>query len=166
VYITDREKAVGLGYSDEMIIQLLQAGPVGVSVNTQGKWFAYSSGIMKPGGDECPTVDNRYTDHAVTLVGYDTSASGENYWIIRNSWGAKWGINGFAYLARNANASDPFAAGTCAINARISAPGGVASVAPTSTAPIGRTVQVSGAGVANRAGGPFDSEKNELFAKF
>ncbi len=37
----------------------------------------------------------------VQLVGYDTDpTTGEDYWIIKNSWGEDWGINGFAHLKR------------------------------------------------------------------
>lgn len=35
-------------------------------------------------------------NHAVLLVGYTDS-----YWIIKNSWGSKFGINGFIYVSRD-----------------------------------------------------------------
>lgn len=38
-------------------------------------------------------------DHAVTIVGYTSDA-----WIIKNSWGPKWGVNGYLYLERGKNA--------------------------------------------------------------
>ena len=31
------------------------------------------------------------------LTGYDTDVNG-TYWIIQNSWGEKWGDNGFAKI--------------------------------------------------------------------
>ena len=34
-------------------------------------------------------------NHAVTVVGYETSATGDEYWIVKNSWGDKWGDNGY-----------------------------------------------------------------------
>ncbi len=36
--------------------------------------------------------ESKSRGHAVSLVGYS-----KNYFIVRNSWGTKWGDNGFAY---------------------------------------------------------------------
>jgi len=53
-------------------------------------WQDYSGGILT--ADQCTTN----IDHAIQLTGYNPSQGG--YWIVRNSWGADWGQNGFIWL--------------------------------------------------------------------
>lgn len=42
-------------------------------------------------------------NHAVMIVGYNTSATGQDYWIVRNQWGTQWGDQGYFYLPRGLN---------------------------------------------------------------
>jgi len=53
-------------------------------------WQDYSSGIFT--ASECTTN----IDHAIQLTGYNPTQGA--YWIVRNSWGANWGMNGFIWL--------------------------------------------------------------------
>jgi C1A family cysteine protease len=67
-------------------------GPISVGIDSSNM-NNYRGGVYS--GNMC-TND---IDHAVTIVGYT-----ENAWIIKNSWGPKWGIKGYLYLERGRNA--------------------------------------------------------------
>jgi C1A family cysteine protease len=58
-------------------------------------------------------------DHGVVAVGYGTDDdSGMDYWIVRNSWGPKWGEEGYIRIAREAKTSK----GKCGIYSVASRP--------------------------------------------
>jgi cathepsin L len=72
-------------------------GPVAVSVACM-PWHLYQSGVFY-----APLTRGRATDldHLVVLEGYGTDEeSGEDYWLVRNSWGPRWGENGYIRLKR------------------------------------------------------------------
>lgn len=73
-------------------------GPISISVDAS-TWSRYSSGIY----NGCSTT-NPDIDHAVQLVGYGhDSAHNQDYWLVRNSWGASWGEKGYIRLYRGPN---------------------------------------------------------------
>ena len=68
-------------------------------------------------------------NHAVAVVGYgEDAATGEKYWIVKNSWGTKWGDGGYIKLKRQqvpAAAGSPAAAaagGYCGLAVRVRPP--------------------------------------------
>lgn len=58
------------------------------------KWFYYQGGVFAPIDQNC-SPDKYKVDHAVLVVGYTNK-----YWIIKNSWGDKWGEKGYIRLGR------------------------------------------------------------------
>ena len=85
----------------------LQNGPVSIAIAASSSYFQfYKTGVITATG--CGTSIN----HAVNMVGYGTDeASGNPYWLIRNSWGANWGDQGYFKVLRGSSNS----AGICGI---------------------------------------------------
>ncbi|XP_062157284.1 probable cysteine protease RD19D [Alnus glutinosa] len=72
------------------------------------------------GGVSCPLIcGKRWVNHGVLLVGYGAKGFSilrfgfKPYWIIKNSWGKKWGENGYYHLCRGG--------GMCGMNTMVSA---------------------------------------------
>ena len=75
-------------------------GPVSVAVQANQACFQqYSGGILADDGT-CGTQ----LDHAILAVGWGVE-QGQQYAIIKNSWGPNWGDNGFIKLAFGAGKS-------------------------------------------------------------
>ncbi|KAJ9166276.1 hypothetical protein P3X46_021052 [Hevea brasiliensis] len=98
--------------NDERALQKAVASqPVSVAIEAGGRDFQfYSSGVFS---GRCGTA----LDHGVAAVGYGTE-NGQDYWIVRNSWGKSWGENGYLRMARNIN----MATGICGIAMEASSP--------------------------------------------
>ena len=75
--------------------KLLKNGPMATVIDAYNTlFFNYKSGIYS---EECAEPN-----HAIILVGFGVDAkTKEEYWIIRNSWGSDWGMNGYGYVKHN-----------------------------------------------------------------
>jgi len=87
----------------EPVVKALRKQPTTVSFHVQSDFMSYKSGIYNP--KSCPGNRN----HAVNAVGFNLDHE-TPYLIVRNSWGTKWGDQGFFHIAlKEGN-------GTCWIN--------------------------------------------------
>lgn len=80
--------------------------PVAIAISADTKLFqSYSGGVI--------TSSSCYTslDHGVLIVGYG-SENGQDYWLVKNSWGTSWGQAGYVKIARSSSTNDP---GVCGI---------------------------------------------------
>lgn len=89
---------------DTLAANLASQGPIGICVNAgSDNWQTYNSGVMTP--SQCGSSAARALDHCVQLVGVHIAESDaeKSYWIVRNSWAADWGVDGYIHLEMGDN---------------------------------------------------------------
>ncbi|GFO42825.1 dipeptidyl peptidase 1 [Plakobranchus ocellatus] len=96
------------GGCNEVLMQqaIYLRGPIAVSFEVYHDFLLYHSGVyhhtaQRQGLDRFnPFV---ITNHVVLVVGWgqlSVDQGGTKYWIVKNSWGTNWGLNGYFWIQR------------------------------------------------------------------
>lgn len=101
---------------------LVTKQPVGVGIYTSSKFQFYKDGVMTEEFLDC-SDPYKSVNHGVTVVGFGALKEGDKgsewcdeYWIVRNSWGAKWGEQGFFKLCMDDAGQEYVPYGICQLN--------------------------------------------------
>lgn len=74
-------------------------GPLSVAVDATSMWDSYIGGVVT-------SCDGLLPNHEVLIVGYGTTvvnSTSLEYWIVKNSWGADWGEEGYIRIETGKN---------------------------------------------------------------
>ena len=93
VYAKNAYLVVG---EEQMKAEVSTNGPISISITTYEDFSTYKTGVW------WHKTGNSRGGHAMRLVGYG-SEDGIPYWIVANTWGDKWGENGFIRIRRGTN---------------------------------------------------------------
>lgn len=92
--------------SDSATMTALTVEPISIAIEADAKSFQLYSGNVYSDFEGCNAnsktkgVNSQPNiNHAVVLSGY-ASENGQDYYILRNSWGTSWGENGYMRISR------------------------------------------------------------------
>uniref|UniRef100_A0A2C9JEC6 Uncharacterized protein n=1 Tax=Biomphalaria glabrata TaxID=6526 RepID=A0A2C9JEC6_BIOGL len=75
---------------------VVEIGPISAAmVANHDSFLNYKGGIYQE-----PLCNDGTLDHAILIVGYGTE-NGQDFWLVKNSWGTSWGEKGYFRIVRN-----------------------------------------------------------------
>ncbi|CAI5709093.1 unnamed protein product [Peronospora destructor] len=90
--------------NEQALLRAVTLGPVTANMDATGDGFRHYAGGIYDARD-CLS-DGDEVNHAVVVVGFGQSDTGEQFWRIRNTWGTMWGEDGYMRIARGSNVSE------------------------------------------------------------
>ena len=81
----------------EMKQALCKYGPLASSVYISDQFLAYKSGVFN---ERIKLSSQNEVNHAITIIGWDDKL---NSYLIKNSWGKDWGIDGYMWIDYKSN---------------------------------------------------------------
>ncbi|CAB9510806.1 Senescence-specific cysteine protease SAG39 [Seminavis robusta] len=82
----------------ELMNAVATLGPIGVTT-AASRWSFYRGGVYEVKDHQTKGATD--VDHAVVLEGYGIDQESQKpFWLVRNSWGASWGEDGYIRLKR------------------------------------------------------------------
>lgn len=76
---------------------LMNYGPIQTGFTVYQDFLQYTSGVYQH------VTGSALGGHAVKIVGYGVDATAGKYWIVANSWGTQWGMNGYFHIKKGSN---------------------------------------------------------------
>jgi len=112
-------------------------GAVLVGIYASDRSFgSYKSGVW----NGC--TQGARSNHAVLAVGYGTE-NGQDYWLIKNSWGSNWGNNGYIKIKRGTNHCNVGNVCVWSTATKSGGQGPVPTAAPTTQPPLNLWCDIS-----------------------
>lgn len=87
-------------YDEQGLVEAVgRYNPVSFAFEVVGDFMFYKEGVYS--STQCQDTPDK-VNHAVLAVGYGEE-NGMPYWIVKNSWGPSWGMDGYFYIERGKN---------------------------------------------------------------
>lgn len=83
------------GNETKLAEALATAGPVAIGIHATATFQFYSKGVLND-----PSCTSYALNHGVLAVGYGVE-KGQEYWLVKNSWGRGWGDEGYVKMSKN-----------------------------------------------------------------